>query len=151
MALQSSINSRPFPILPQCSALGSAFVPHAHTPRGFSFRFCGFFHLPRGKLLILRTSLPLLRILRERYPQKSFESIRGGNSFRASPRISPAGWGARSLRKMRFIRKVHRRKPPRKPPADRRSRQTAVFARLTPAKIQISPESAENGREFAQI
>ena len=102
------INSPPFPILLQCSALGNDFVPHAHTPRGFSFPFCGFFHLCYGILPLLSNFLPILSILRARYPQKSFESIRGGNSIRASPRISPAGYTPRSLRKMRVARKLSR-------------------------------------------
>ena len=101
------INSRPFPILLQCSALGSGFVPHAHTPRGFGFRFCGFFPLCYGFLPLLSNFLLLLSILRERYPQKSFESIREGNSVGGRGRISPAGWGGRSLRKMRVVRNVY--------------------------------------------
>ena len=154
-SLWLGINRRSFPILPQSLALGNPFAPSEAvmfpiTPP--QFRICGNFPLSRGFFHLLRTFLHLLSILRPRYPQKSFESIRGGNSAGGGARISPAGWGARSLRKMRVVRNVYAMFAPENSPKNRPQTAEAVkppfLQEATPEKFKFRPKSPKMGADW---
>ena len=142
-------------VLPQSFPSAPHFAPllcfgeHPFGSEAASFPIaCGFFPLCCGFFHHLSNFLPLLSILRDRYPQKSFESIRGGNSVGGSWRASPSGWGRGLCAKCVLHAMFTPENSHENHPQTAEAVKMPILQEATPKKFKFRPKSPKMGADW---